>query len=54
MTDFLHMMIYMFGAVVLSTVSAIALATELILKAGILWFSHKQKNKNVALDISRD
>ncbi|XP_047668831.1 uncharacterized protein LOC113655243 isoform X2 [Tachysurus fulvidraco] len=32
--DFLHMMIYMFGAVVLSTVSAIALATELILKAG--------------------
>ncbi|XP_060727710.1 uncharacterized protein LOC132846924 isoform X2 [Tachysurus vachellii] len=32
--DFLHMMIYMFGAVVPSTVSAIALATELILKAG--------------------
>ncbi|XP_027021460.2 uncharacterized protein LOC113655246 isoform X2 [Tachysurus fulvidraco] len=32
--DFLHMMIYMFGAVVLSTVSAFALATELILKAG--------------------
>ncbi|KAG7334453.1 hypothetical protein KOW79_002860 [Hemibagrus wyckioides] len=33
--DFLHVMIYMFGAVGLSTLNAIVLATELILKAGI-------------------
>lgn len=37
-SEFLHIMIYMFGAVVLTTVNAIALATELILKAGIVWF----------------
>ncbi|XP_058242080.1 uncharacterized protein LOC131351013 [Hemibagrus wyckioides] len=32
--DFLHVMIYMFGAVGLSSINAIVLATELILKAG--------------------
>ncbi|KAI5108452.1 butyrophilin subfamily 2 member A2-like [Silurus meridionalis] len=32
--DFFHIMVYMFGAVGLSTINSIVLATELILKAG--------------------
>ncbi|KAI5108459.1 hypothetical protein C0J45_2053 [Silurus meridionalis] len=41
--DFFHIMVYMFGAVGLSTINSIVLATELILKAGLRYKDGSQE-----------